>query len=132
MKNKLTDINFSEGYDSRDYSYSQGVLIKGADEILYISGQVGINIEGEEKSFQEQVDLAYLNLEKVLKSSGMTFDHVVKVTELVVGNSQERLKIVNSKKKEIFKKMYPASLYIPVESLALKGMLFEIEAIAIK
>lgn len=132
MKNKIADINFNEGYDSRDYSYSQGILVTGAIETLYISGQVGIEIEGEERSFKEQIDLAYQNMEKVLLRSGMTFDNVVKVTELVVGNSKERLEAVNSKKKEIFKKTYPVSLYIGVESLALKGMLFEIEAIAIK
>lgn len=132
MKNKILDINFSEGYDSRDYSYSQGILVKSPSETLYISGQVGIHEEGEVRSFEDQITLAYQNMEMVLKKAGMTFDNVVKVTELVVGNSSDRLHSVNAKKKEFFKSHYPASLYVPVESLALKGMLFEIEAVAVK
>lgn len=129
---KITDINFNEGYDSREYSYSQGVLVEEVKETLYISGQVGIHEEGEERSFSQQIDLAYENLELVLKRAGMTFDNIVKVTELVVDNSSEKLLAVNSKKKEIFNKYYPASIYIPVDSLALKGMMFEIDAIAVK
>lgn len=127
----MKDINFNEGYDSRDYAYSQGILTSNSGKTLYISGQVGINFVNEEKSFEEQIDLAYENLEKVLKKSGMGFDNIVKVTELVVGNSLERLEAVNNKKKSVFKDIYPASSYIPVDSLALPGMLFEIEAIAV-
>lgn len=129
---KIIDINFSEGYDSREYSYSQGILVESVGQTLYISGQVGIHEEGEERTFSQQIDLAYENLELVLKKAGMTFDNIVKVTELVVGNSSEKLLAVNSKKKEIFKKRFPASVYIPVDSLALKGMMFEIDAIAVK
>lgn len=127
---KIKDINFDEAYDSREYGYSQGVLVENPQKILYISGQVGIDFPNEEKSFEDQIEAAYENMNKVLLHAGMTFDNVVKVTELVVGNSLERLNSVNSKKKLIFKK-FPASVYIPVDSLALPGMLFEIEAIAI-
>lgn len=127
---KIKDINYDENYDSRDYGYSQGVLIESPQNILYISGQVGIEHEGEDKSFEEQIEAAYVNMEKILKSAGMTFDNVVKVTELVVGNSLEKLTTVNNKKKLVFKK-FPASTYIPIDSLALPGMLFEVEAVAI-
>lgn len=127
----MKDINFSHGYDSRDYSYSQGILVTNPQQILFISGQVGITVAYEEKTFEEQIQLAYENMEKVLRSAHLNFDHVVKVTELVVGNSLERLQMVNDKKKAVFKKHFPASTYIPVQSLALPGMLFEIEAIAI-
>lgn len=126
----IKDINYDEDYDSRMYGYSQGVLVDSPKQILYISGQVGITYPNEEKSFEEQIEAAYKNMEKVLKSAGMSFDNVVKVTELVVGNSLERLSSVNNKKKLIFKK-FPASTYIPVDSLALPGMLFEIEAVAV-
>lgn len=128
----IKDINYSDGYDSREYGYSQAVLISQPQEVLYISGQVGIAAPNEQRSFADQIDLAYENLEKVLKSANMTFDNVVKVTELVVGNSYERLETVNNKKKKIFRKFYPTSTYIPVASLALEGMLFEIEAIAVR
>lgn len=130
-QNNVKDINYGEGYDSRIYGYSQGVLITSPQEILYISGQVGILEVNEQRSFAEQIDLAYQNMEKVLHSANMTFANVVKVTELVVGNSLEKLEAVNNKKKRIFER-YPASTYIPVNSLALPGMLFEIEAIAVR
>lgn len=126
-----TEINYDEDYDSREYGYSQGILLKNVKETLYISGQVGINFPNEEKSFEEQVELAYQNLEKVLTSAGMTFDNVVKLTELVVGNSLERLNTVNAKKKKTYK-VFPVSTYTPVDSLALPGMLFEVDAIAVK
>ncbi|MNT44752.1 Endoribonuclease L-PSP [compost metagenome] len=127
----ISDINYGEGYDSRAYGYSQGVLVTFPQEILYISGQVGVLAPDEQRSFADQIDLAYLNMEKVLRSANMTFANVVQVRELVVGNSLEKLEIVNNKKKLIFNR-FPASTYIPVNSLALPGMLFEIEAVAVK
>lgn len=127
---KIKDINYNEAYDSRDYGYSQGILVESPQKILYISGQVGIDFPNEEKSFEDQIEAAYENLNKVLKSAGMNFDNIVKVTELVVENTTDRLNSVNNKKKLVFKK-FPASLYIPVDSLALPGMLFEIEAVAV-
>ena len=128
---KIKDINYNEGYDSRTYGYSQAVSVTTPQEILYISGQVGILEPNEQRSFADQIELAYQNMEKVLQSAGMTFANVVKVTELVVGNSLERLEAVNNKKKKLFQR-FPASTYIPVDSLALPGMLFEIEAIAVR
>lgn len=128
---QIKDINYSEGYDSREYGYSQAVAVTAPQEILYISGQVGILFSNEQRSFADQIELAYQNMEKVLQSAGMSFANVIKVTELVVGNSLERLEAVNNKKKKIFAR-FPASTYIPVDSLALPGMLFEIEAIAVR
>lgn len=127
----IKDINYSDGYDSREYGYSQAISVIAPQEILYISGQVGIFASGEQRAFADQVELAYQNMEKVLQSAGMTFANVIKVTELVVGNSLEKLEAVNNKKKKIFTR-FPASTYIPVDSLALPGMLFEIEAIAVR
>lgn len=63
-------------------------------EILYISGQVGILFSHEQRSFADQIELAYQNMEKVLQSAGMSFANVVKVTELVVGNSLERIEAI--------------------------------------
>ena len=62
---KIQDINYSEDYDSRAYGYSQGMLATSPQEILYISGQVGISAPNEQRSFADQIDLAYQNMEKV-------------------------------------------------------------------
>lgn len=63
-------------YDINRYS----AAIRSGD-LLFVSGQVGSREDGSpEPDFASQVQLAFDNLEAVLKAAGATFDDVVDVT----------------------------------------------------
>ena len=63
-------------YDINRYS----AAIRSGD-LLFVSGQVGSREDGSaEPDFKQQVELAFANLEAVLKAAGATLDDVVDVT----------------------------------------------------
>lgn len=56
-----------------------------ADGFLFVSGQVGSREDGSpEPDFEQQVRLAFRNLEAVLAAAGCSFDDVVDVTVFLV------------------------------------------------
>ena len=63
-------------YDMNNYS---AAILSG--DFLFVSGQVGSCEDGSpEPDFAKQVQLAFDNLEEVLKAAGCTFDDLVDVT----------------------------------------------------
>ena len=57
--------------------YSQGIVF---GDLVFVSGQVGSREDGSpEPDFAKQVQLAFDNLEAVLKAAGASFDDVVDV-----------------------------------------------------
>ncbi|NMC56579.1 MAG: RidA family protein [Eubacteriaceae bacterium] len=109
--------------------YSQAVL---AENILYISGQLGIDpavsklVEG---GVIEQAHQALKNMGEILKEAGYSYDDVVKTTVLLndIGDFVE----VNKVYKEYFTSSYPARAAYQVAALPIGGLV-EIEAIAVK
>lgn len=62
--------------------YSPAVRSNG---FLFVSGQVGSRDDGSpEPDFEEQVRLAFLNLNAILAEAGCSFDDVVDVTVFIV------------------------------------------------
>jgi enamine deaminase RidA (YjgF/YER057c/UK114 family) len=62
--------------------YSPAVRASG---LLFVSGQVGSREDGTpEPNLQEQVRLAFQNLNAILREAGCTFDDVVDVTVFMV------------------------------------------------
>lgn len=62
--------------------YSPAVRANG---LLFVSGQVGSREDGSpEPDLQEQVRLAFRNLNAILREAGCTFDDVVDVTVFLV------------------------------------------------
>jgi 2-iminobutanoate/2-iminopropanoate deaminase len=62
-------------------AYSQAVEVSGATRTLFISGQLGTEIDGTTPpSIEEQATLAWRNLGFQLEAAGMTFDNLAKVT----------------------------------------------------
>src|SRR3546814_1409860 len=52
--------------------YSQSVLTTGSGRWLHIAGQVGVRQDGALASgFAEQVDVAWTNIQEILKAAGM-------------------------------------------------------------
>jgi enamine deaminase RidA (YjgF/YER057c/UK114 family) len=62
-------------------SYAMAMSVKGADELLFISGQIGVDQDGVAPSgFAEQAELIWGNIDAQLRAGGMTKDNLVKVT----------------------------------------------------
>ncbi len=108
--------------------YSHGVEVKSGARYLFISGQIPETSSGEvPPDFESQCELIWSNIGEILKTSGMKFENLVKVTTYLTAadqaerNSQIRRKILGN--------LQPALTVIVVQTLESKWLL-EIEAIA--
>ena len=62
-------------------NYSQALEVKGAERLLFVSGQIPVAKDGAvPKDFRAQARQAWANVEAQLRAAGMTLDNVVKVT----------------------------------------------------
>lgn len=128
-------INPSALFNPRPYGFSHSISVESPFRMCFISGQSGGIGENHilADDFKTQVQNALKNMKIILQSHAMTFDHIVKITLLIVDHNQEKLDIWAEEAKKIWKDSFlPTSTLIPVSQLALPGMLFEIDAIAVK
>ena len=111
------------------YLLSQGIRV---GELLFVSGQVGIDEAGELVSLDEfdaQADQAFRNLSRVLEAGGSSLDRVVKVT-IFLTDMTNFPKIVELRRRW-FTPPYPADTIVEVRSLYRPEVKIEIEAIAV-
>ena len=110
------------------YLLSQGIQ---AGNLVFISGQAGYDENGKivEGGFLAQGRRAFKNLERALKSGGLEFGNIAKVTIFVtdMGNFAD----VVTLRREFFSAPYPADSIIEVKALYTPEALIEIEAIAV-
>ena len=102
------------------------------DNIIYVSGQAAISMEGEvvgAGNFDVQAAQTFENLQAVLRAGGSDLSKVVKVTIFLkdMGNFD---KIVALREK-YFTPPYPADTIVEITGLALPELEIEIEAIAL-
>lgn len=112
------------------YLLSQGIRI---GDLLFVSGQVGIDDAGELVSlddFAVQADQAFRNLSKVLEAGGSNLDRVAKVTIFLTDMAANFPKVVELRRKW-FTPPYPADTIVEVRSLYRPEVMLEIEAIAV-
>lgn len=127
-------INPEGLYDPRPNGYSHVVVAHAPARIIYIAGQGGENADGDlSEDFGAQVDQALRNLQTALAAAGAAHTEVAKVTALIVDHSEVRLAIFSKALRAMWgDHPAPACTLIPVPRLALDGMLFEIEAVAVE
>jgi enamine deaminase RidA (YjgF/YER057c/UK114 family) len=130
---QLKFINPPGLYDPRPNGYSHVVVAEAPARLIYIAGQGGETADGVlPEDFGTQVKQALDNLQTALDAAGAGLSNVAKLTVLIVGHSEERLRIFGGALGEVWgDNPPPACTLIPVPRLALDGMLFEIEATAI-
>ena len=111
-------------YDINKYS----AAIRSGD-LLFVSGQVGSRDDGSpEPDFKAQVELAFKNLEAVLKSAGAGLEDIVDVTTFHT-DPQNQFETIMAVKNAVFpEKPYPNWTAVGVNWLA--GFDFEIKVIA--
>ncbi len=117
-------------YDAAPLGFSQIVVAPPRSRTVYISGQNGVDENGNLVSddFAAQLKQSFVNLRIALDSVGARPEHVAKVTELIVNQTEEQIPLLISELKALFGEKLPANTLIPVPRLALNGFLFEIDA----
>ena len=110
--------------------YSQ---VARAGNTLYISGQLGLDIDGNlvgEGDANAQARRAWRNLVAILSEYGATLRHLVKTTTYITHWAYRPL--VAEARDEVFREPpYPPSTLVVVQGLAEPRFLVEIEAIAV-
>jgi reactive intermediate/imine deaminase len=112
------------------YLLSQGIRV---GDLLFVSGQVGIDDAGELVSlddFQVQADQAFRNLGRVLEAGGSSLAKVVKVTIFLTDMAANFPRVVELRRKW-FTPPYPADTIVQVQSLYRPEVMLEIEAVAL-
>ncbi|CAN7385378.1 RidA family protein [Pseudoxanthomonas sp. LjRoot143] len=122
------DVVFPAGrqalYDHHRYSAAVR-----SDGFLFVSGTVGSREDGSpEPDFEQQVRLAFKNLQAILHAAGASLDDIVDVTSFHT-DPERQFETVLAVKDEVFPaRPYPNWTAIGVNWLA--GFDFEIKAIA--
>ncbi|MET1080165.1 MAG: Rid family hydrolase [Pseudomonas sp.] len=131
----LAFINPPGLYDPRANGYSHVVTATASAPIrlIQIAGQGGENAEGQlAKGFPAQVSQALDNLQLALHAAQATLADVIKLSVLIVDHDEDRLAVLSRELLRLWgDQPTPACTLIPVPRLALDGMLFEIEALAV-
>ena len=113
------------------FGFSQAWRVDAAQSIVFVSGQAAISADGElvgEGDFEAQTWQTFENLRTVLGGACSSLEDVVKITVYLtdIGNLRDFGRI----KAEFVPGDQPASTALEVGSLALPGMMLEVEAIA--
>lgn len=129
-----TFLNPEGLYDPSANGYSHLALLPVDARLILVSGQGGETADGAlSTDFRAQVRQAFANLVTALQAADSAPEKVAKLTVLVVEHSEARLGIFGEELARAFGAgPQPACTLIPVPRLALDGMLFEIEAIAVR
>jgi 2-iminobutanoate/2-iminopropanoate deaminase len=114
------------------FGFSQAWRVDEARSIIFVSGQGPVSAEAElvgEGDFEAQTRQTFENLQTVLADAGASFEAVVKLTVYLtdIGTLGDYARI----KAEFIPGEQPASTAVEISSLALPGMMIEVEAIAV-
>lgn len=128
-----TLINPPGLYDPTGNGYSHVASAAAGMRLVHVAGQGGETEDGAlAPDFRLQVHQALRNLGTALAAAGAGFADVAKLTVLIVDHSEDRLHVFGEELALAFGSgAKPACTLIPVPRLALDGMLFEIEAVAV-
>lgn len=130
---KFSLINPPGLYDPSANGYSHVAIVSPGTRLVLVAGQGGEDETGAlSTDFRTQVRQAMVNLTTALKAADTGVENITKLTVLIVDHTEERLHIFGAELERAFgSHMKPTCTLIPVPRLALDGMLFEVEAVAI-
>jgi enamine deaminase RidA (YjgF/YER057c/UK114 family) len=110
------------------------VAIGRGSRIVYISGQVGFDADGNlvgEGNHILQAQQAYRNLATAIEAVGGSVADIAKITVFVVGHRQDLVEPLRAARNEVFGDHRPASTFLGVEKLIYPTLLIEVEAVAV-
>ncbi|QIS09439.1 RidA family protein [Nocardia arthritidis] len=124
--------NPAELHDPTGFGYSHVARVRG--ELVFIAGQYDSDAEGHTTSddFAVQVDRAFANLGVALRSVGLDYPDVAQLRSHIVDHDLDKLAVLGRKIAELWGDRPPTQTLSGVAALALPGMLFEVDAIAVR
>jgi enamine deaminase RidA (YjgF/YER057c/UK114 family) len=119
-------------HDPTPFGYSHAVSAPG--ELVFIAGQYASDASGAPVpgDFAAQVELAFDRLESALAGVGLGLEHVVRLGSFVVDHDPGKLEVLGKALHARFGRRLPAQTLSGVAALALPGMLFEVDAVAVR
>jgi enamine deaminase RidA (YjgF/YER057c/UK114 family) len=126
-------INPEELYDPAPNGYSHVASVAAGTRLVFIAGQGGETADGKlVPDFRLQVRQALRNLGIAVMAAGARLSDIAKLTVLIVDHSEQRLHVFGEELTlALGAEPKPACTLISVPRLALDGMLFEVEAVAV-
>ncbi|WHT18761.1 RidA family protein [Crossiella sp. CA-258035] len=123
-------INPEGLHDPLPFGYSHVAVTSG--ELVFIAGQYASDATGQVSTpgFADQVDAAFANLRTALAAAGLELTHVVQLRTHIVDHDLEKLAVLGKAISAIWGDRPPVQTLTGVASLALPGMLFEVDAVA--
>jgi enamine deaminase RidA (YjgF/YER057c/UK114 family) len=117
------------------FAFSQAIEVTGGSRVLYCAGQTSVDDQGRPLhvgDMRKQVEMAFQNLETVLKSAGFALADVTRLNYYTtdVDKFFESHDIVKSRLSRAG--CQPSGTLLGVTRLAFPGLLIEIEATAVK
>ena len=120
-------------YDPRPHGYSHLASAPVDRQLVFVAGQGGSRTDGIlSDDFRTQVVIVFENIALALKSKNLTMANIAKLTTLVVDYDDAKHEILIEESNKIWPdQKFPVNTLIPVQRLALNGMLIEIDATAV-
>ncbi|BAZ24555.1 endoribonuclease L-PSP [Kalymmatonema gypsitolerans NIES-4073] len=132
MVREIQRINPVGLYDPSPNGYTHVAIAPPGATIIYVAGQGGEDEKGNlVGDFATQLTQAFANLRVALTAAGARPEHVVKLTTLVVDHNESKLQQLTAVVQAMWGERTPTQTLIPVPRLALDGMLFEVDAVAV-
>ncbi len=125
-----TVVNPAHLADTTQYGYSQAAIVSPNAKVIYVAGQIGVSEDGP-NDFESQVDRSFDNLSAVIEAAGGRIEDLVKITLLIKNHDEKKLQYLVGKRRAVFGDSPPASTLIPVPTLALESLEFEIDAVVV-
>ena len=114
--------------------YTHVVETTAPSRTIYIAGQIGVGADGKiaggPDDFRAQATQCFENLKAALAAAGAGFEHVVKTTNYFIDIAHIPV-FREVRDGYVDTKAPPASTAVQIGKLAMPGLLFEIEAIAV-
>ncbi|MCY9786102.1 RidA family protein [Nocardiopsis sp. EMB25] len=119
-------------HDPVPFGYSH--LAETSGELVVVAGQYASDAKGgvAVEDFAGQVELAFAHLGTALEAAGLGYRHVVRLGTYVVDHDLGRLEVLGERVHAIWGGKPPAQTLLGVATLALPGMLFEVDALAVR
>jgi enamine deaminase RidA (YjgF/YER057c/UK114 family) len=119
---------------AKPVGYTHVVEPAGPGRIIFISGQLGLDLDGKvvgaPGDFRAQAEQAFVNLKNALAAVGAGFEHVVKLNNYFV-DIAHIAQFREVRDRFVDTAAPPASTAVAISALARPGALIEVEAIAV-
>jgi enamine deaminase RidA (YjgF/YER057c/UK114 family) len=112
--------------------YSHGIELPPNARIVYCAGQLGLKTDGTMAGddIRSQAEQAWRNIGAVLRSAGMDYENIVKLTHYLT--RREDIPGYREVRAPFLGKLAPASTLLVISALARPEAVIEVEVVAAK